>query len=544
MVEIYTALSLNWSAVHTPHSSIPSYLPPATSQDTQPTPEFLGNGHSHRQALHAAERVLNINLAPAPQQPSPPTTNTVFSSGVLDAEPLTAAINSVPLDSPLGSLDSALEELSNLWTSHAIRYDSPRYLAHLNCPITPASFAGSIISAGMNTAVESWDQGRSAPLIEDRLIRWSASIAGMDPRLASGVFTSGGTQSNLQALYTAREKALAAGAAFSSLRILCSAEAHYSIARSAHLLGLPDSAVVRIPSTANGSMDITALRDTIDALSNNAVENAEESHTTDDDITPAIACLVLTAGTTDLGGIDPLAQAISLAHEHNIYVHVDCAYGGALLLSSIPERRALLAGLNNADSFSLDFHKSFFQPVSCSALIYRDRTDLSFVTWHADYLNPEHDPRLNLADRSLQTTRRFDALKLWLSLRVDGAASLGHAFDTCCTTATAAAQLIEQHPELELLTSPPLSTVMFRYMPPTLSTHASNMPPAEHTAQLNRINESIRRQLFENNELIIASTTRDDTTYLKFTILNPQLTLDDLRFALDTICATGAKEES
>lgn len=484
--------------------------------------QFLGDGYSHKHALSSAEQTLNIALAPT-FTPSP---DTLHPSQDLDVDSLSTAFSTVEIDTPLGSLDKALKELNTLWISHAIRYDSPRYLAHLNCPITAAGFAGATISAGLNTAVESWDQGRGAAIIEDQLIKWFAATAGMNPHKATGTFTSGGTQSNLQALYTSREKALQSGSSLDSLRILCSSEAHYSIARSAHILGLPKEAVITIDSDSNGVLKIASLRRTIDSL----LESDKKF---------TIACLVLTAGTTDLGAIDPLAQATQIAQQHGIYVHVDCAYGGALLLSNKDQK--LLSGLHQANSFSLDFHKSFFQPVACSALIYRDLTELEHVTWHSDYLNPETDTRMNLANRSLQTTRRFDALKLWLSLRSEGPKALGQAFDRCCEIATDTAVMVHDFPELELLTDPTLTTVLFRYLPP-LSGKPSSNTCLQDTEVVNRINDAIRRQLFNANELVIASTKRNGKTYLKFTILNPRLTKDDIHYALEKICAAGTNE--
>lgn len=510
--------------------------------------QFLGDGHCHRQALYAAEHALDLALSSTDNAPSPPDTQEKH-------HPLHA--EKVSLDTPLDSFEEALTELNQLWLSEAVRYDSPRYLAHLNCPITPAGFAGAVISAGLNTAVESWDQSRGAALIEDRLVRWAAELAGMNPKRATGVFTSGGTQSNLQALYTAREKALAEGASLSSLRVLCSPEAHHSIARSAHLLGLSTQVIPTVEGNPNAGMDLEALRRTIASITseNSAEQPANDvqrqpSASSDRPAAAGIACLVLTAGTTDLGVVDPLDDALRIAEEHELYVHVDCAYGGALLLSENPERRALLAGLERANSFSLDFHKSFFQPLSCSALIYRDQADMDFVTCHADYLNPSEDSRLNLADRSLQTTRRFDALKLWLSLRVEGSQKLGQAFDTCCDIARATAGLIREYSDLELFAEPTLSTVLFRYIPTGSQPPGRRLGNSEATGSLaapddvdlNALNEAIRRNLFDTNQLIIASTLRDGESYLKFTILNPQLTHEDIRCALDIMCREGARQ--
>src|SRR5690606_10754465 len=112
---------------------------------------------------------------------------------------------------------------------------------------------------------------------------------------------------------------------------------------------------------------------------------------------------------------------------YGVWLHVDAAYGGGLLTSL--RRRHLLDGIERADSVTVDFHKTFFQPVSSSALVVRDAATLGHVTHHAEYLNPRTSVTPNQVDKSLQTTRRFDALKLWLTLRVTGADEVGAMVD-------------------------------------------------------------------------------------------------------------------
>ena len=137
--------------------------------------------------------------------------------------------------------------------------------------------------------------------------------------------------------------------------------------------------------------------------------------------------VVATAGTTDFGAIDPLTAVAGLCAAYGAWLHVDAAYGGGLLAS--PTRRHLLDGIEHADSVTVDYHKTWFQPVSSSALLVRDGRHLGHVTWHADYLNPKDAEHPNQVDKSLQTTRRFDALKLWLTLRIMGPDTIGGYVD-------------------------------------------------------------------------------------------------------------------
>src|SRR5699024_7156545 len=158
--------------------------------------------------------------------------------------------------------------------------------------------------------------------------------------------------------------------------------------------------------------------------------------------------VVATAGTTDFGSIDPLPQIADLCSRNGVWMHVDAAYGCGLLVS---RHHHLLSSIEHADSVTVDFHKSFFQPVSSSAVLVRDRATLRHVTYHADYLNSRSDgstPILspNQVDKSLQTTRRFDALKLWMTLRVMGAEGVGELFDGVLDLAAQGWRLLDRDP--------------------------------------------------------------------------------------------------
>ena len=186
---------------------------------------------------------------------------------------------------------------------------------------------------------------------------------------------------------------------------------------------------------------------------------------------------------------------------------------------TIPEQGVLLSeSIDAADSVTVDFHKGYFQPVACSAILLRDPADCALVSWHADYLNPEDATDHNLADFSLQTTRRFDALKLWMTLRTHGADALGEAFDACCAAARDAARRVDAHPRFALRATPELSTVLFT--------------PADAPASLVHI---VRQRLLERGDVIIATTTFEGAPCWKFTILDPQLRGTDIDAILGLI---------
>ena len=174
--------------------------------------------------------------------------------------------------------------------------------------------------------------------------------------------------------------------------------------------------------------------------------------------------MVATAGTTDSGAIDPLIEIAKICRAYEIWLHVDAAWGGALLLSN--RHRALIDGIALADSITLDFHKHFFLPISCGAFLIRDQRYFESMRHHSDYLNPtddEADAIPNLVTKSLQTTRRFDALKLWMALEALGTTRYGALIDQCLDSARQAAAQIDEHQDLVLVTEPVLSSVLFYF---------------------------------------------------------------------------------
>ncbi|MEU1860870.1 pyridoxal phosphate-dependent decarboxylase family protein [Streptomyces gardneri] len=428
-------------------------------------------------------------------------------SGVTPAE-LAPVIDAVDLDRPLGDASAALDELEDVYLRDAVYFHHPRYLGHLNCPVVIPAVLGEAVLSAINSSLDTWDQSAGGTLIERKLIDWTTGRIGLGPA-ADGVFTSGGTQSNLQAMLLAREEAKTKDLA--KLRIFSSECSHFSVQKSATLLGLGADAVISIPVDRNKRMQSVVLAAELEAC------RAEG-------LVPM--AIVATAGTTDFGSIDPLPEIATLADEYGAWMHVDAAYGCGLLASRT--RRHLLDGIERADSVTVDYHKSFFQPVSSSALLVRDGATLRHATYHADYLNPRRavtELIPNQVDKSLQTTRRFDALKLWMTLRVMGADGIGELFDEVCDLAREGHALLAADPRYDVVVEPQLSTLVYRYVPEAVTS------PAE----IDRANLYARKALFASGEAVVAGTKVDGRQYLKFTLLNPETTAADIAAVLDLI---------
>ncbi|MEW2130211.1 lysine decarboxylase DesA [Streptomyces sp. NPDC005435] len=452
--------------------------------------------HYRRSVTEGVERVA-AKLA---------TTERPFTGVTVDD--LTPRIDAVDLDRPLGDTAAVLDELEELYLRDAVYFHHPRYLAHLNCPVVIPAVLGEAVLSAVNSSLDTWDQSAGGTLIERKLIDWTTERIGLGEN-ADGVFTSGGSQSNLQALLLAREEAKAES--LDKLRVFTSEVSHFSVKKSAKLLGLGPDAVVTIPVDHDKRMHTVALA--------HELERAVQ-----DGLVPM--AVVATAGTTDFGSIDPLPEIAELCEQFGVWMHVDAAYGCGLLTSL--KHRDRLNGIERADSVTVDYHKSFFQPVSSSALLVRDVATLRHATYHAEYLNPRRmvQERIpNQVDKSLQTTRRFDALKLWMTLRVMGADGIGELFDEVCELAREGWKLLATDPRYDVVVEPTLSTLVFRYIPSGVT------DPAE----IDRANLYARKALFASGDAVVAGTKVGGRHYLKFTLLNPETTAADIAAVLDLI---------
>lgn len=434
------------------------------------------------------------------------TTDRPFTGVSVDA--LAPRIDRIDLDRPLHDTSAVLDELEEVYLRDAVYFHHPRYLAHLNCPVVIPAVLGEAVLSAVNSSLDTWDQSAGGTLIERRLIDWTNGRIGLGPA-ADGVFTSGGSQSNLQALLLAREEAKTDDLA--RLRVFASEAGHFSVKKSAKLLGLGADSVVTIPVDHDKRLQTLALARELERC------RAEG-------LVPM--AVVATAGTTDFGSIDPLPGIAELCARYGTWMHVDAAYGCGLLTSL--KNRDRIDGIERADSVTVDYHKSFFQPVSSSAVLVRDGATLRHATYHAEYLNPRRtvEERIpNQVDKSLQTTRRFDALKLWMTLRVMGADGIGELFDEVCDLAREGWRLLAADPRFDVVVEPSLSTLVFRFFP------AAVTGPAE----IDRANLYARKALFASGDAVVAGTKVGGRHYLKFTLLNPETTADDIAAVLDLI---------
>lgn len=480
-------------------------------------PDIFNQGslHTYNEAMDQAKQLV-LKFLNEQQKPF---------SGIAPNK-LAEHFKKVDFDIPLKEYKALFEEVDELYVRHATAFHLPQYIAHLNCPVVIPALAAEVLVSAINSSQDTYDQSAGGTFMERQLINWTAKQIGFGEE-ADGVFTGGGSQSNLMGLLLARDhfalkryghniKQEGNPLVAHRFRVFVSDKAHFSNQKNASLLGLGEQGVVKVATDQRFRMSLAALEDAIQAeieLGNIPI------------------AIVATAGTTDFGNVDPLEGIVEIADRFGLWLHVDAAYGCGLLLTD--KHKHLLNGLEHAHSVTIDYHKSFFQPISSSAFIVRHKKLLEIVRHHADYLNPEeqdYEEYPAQINKSItQSTRRFDALKLWFTLRLMGRQKLGGYMDAIIETSRQTAELIGADSDFELLGNSDISILVFRYAP-------------AHTAETNLcvLNQYIKKQLFHAGEVLLASTKVNGKFYLKFTIFNPLTTLDDIRFMLNTIKTHGA----
>ncbi|MFD7276060.1 pyridoxal phosphate-dependent decarboxylase family protein [Streptomyces sp. NPDC059862] len=363
----------------------------------------------------------------------------------------------------------------------------PLCAAHLHCPPLAVATAADLAASALNPSLDSWDQAPAASTLETLVTQALAHEVGA----ADALVTTGGTESNHLALLLARETH------GPRIQLVHATNAHHSLGRAAWLLGLPDPVVLPAPT---GTLDPATLDKALTDLRGPLLVAA-------------------TAGTTDAGLIDPLPDIAARCRAHGARLHIDAAYGGALLFSE--RHRTKLAGLEAADTVTLDLHKLGWQPIAAGLLTVTDPRDLAALHQRADYLNADDDTEAGLPDllgRSLRTTRRPDILKIAVTLRTLGRSGLGALIDQVCAHAHDLADLIDTHPALELHDRPTISTVLFR------PTHATDDTVA-----------AVRRQLLTDGRAVLGRARLADRLWLKATLLNPHTTPQDLAALLTLV---------
>ena len=393
----------------------------------------------------------------------------------------------------------ALEVFTNVLAKACISTDHPRNLAFI--PSAPSEYANlfDLVVGASALYGGSWQEGAGAVFAENQAIQWLIDLAGL-PESAGGVFVQGGTIGNLSALVVARAEARKRQGNPERWVIACSEEAHSSIVSAANVM---DVDVLKVAVDKDGRLQGATVATAIDQL-----------HAT---TKKRVFAVVATSGTTNLGIIDDLKGIGSAAHDRDIWFHVDGAYGLAALCA--PSVRPRFDGVEAADSFIVDPHKWLFAPFDACALVYRNpELAKQAHSQHASYLDTLKDENWSPSDYAIHLTRRTRGLPFWFSLAAHGTDAYTEAMEQTLTVAQQAAELVRNHPNLQLLFEPELSIVAFT---------RKGWAAADY--------QKWSDQLLEDQIGFIPPSSHNGQPILRFAIVNPWTKISDITMILERL---------
>jgi aromatic-L-amino-acid decarboxylase len=395
----------------------------------------------------------------------------------------------------------------------------PRFFGYVASPANaPAAFADLIASA-LNTNLTSWRSGPAGTEIERTVINWLASLIGYSRSdlPAHGLLTSGGSMANMTGLLMAhRAKFPEAGSNglwnSAPMTIYASDQIHMSIPKAADLIGVGRAQVCLIPSDDRFRMQLGLLRETIATDLKNGLKPF---------------CIVGSAGTVNTGAVDPLDEIADVANEFQLWFHIDGAYGALAALDET--RRPLFRGLERADSISLDPHKWLYVPIDSGCLLFRDeaRARAAFAVEGADYIKvheQNEDEAFAFWNYGPELSRRFRALKIWLTLRYYGVQRIARTISEDNLVAAYLGEQVKAATDFELLAAPELSICCFRFVSPGLA-----------EAELDGLNTQIMNAVQRGGRAYISSATIGGKFALRACITNFRTTRADIDYTLEII---------
>ncbi|MGA3089960.1 MAG: aspartate aminotransferase family protein [Terriglobales bacterium] len=398
--------------------------------------EFRALGHRVVDLL--AEYLENIEQKPVFPDVEPDRLTQYF------AEPLP--------ETPTPS-EQVLEELEQKLLPYCTHVGHPGYMGLITPSPNPVGIIADFICSALNQNIGAYTIGPAAVAMERRTVRWLTDLAGYNDK-AGGHLTSGGTMANFVGLKLARDAVSNDRIQNEGVRnrwaVYTSEERHVSVDKAVDAVGLGRNALRVLPTDAKFQVNLDALE---------AAMADDRQH----QIQPL--CIVAIFGTTNTGAVDPIRVLRNIADRERIWLHADAAYGGGMLLSHTwPMRND---GLELADSITIDPHKWFYAPLDAGAILVKDdrRLTASFGM-KPSYLTDEldrADHRYQYYVHSFEQSRRFRGLKVWMSFKRYGASQIGDWIDNNIRQAKHLYAQVQNHPDFEAASEPPMSAICVRY---------------------------------------------------------------------------------
>jgi len=422
-------------------------------------------------------------------------------------------------DSPISEegigIDEVLALLDENVDSPGINTTSGRYLGYIPGGGLFHAALGDYLAAVTNQYAGLFFASPGAVRIENMLLRWMADMVGY-PDSAAGNLASGGSIANLTAIVTARDACGVVPKTISNSVVYVTEHVHHCIGKALHVAGLGNCVRREVRVDEGYRMDPVAL--------NSAIQADRQAG-----LQPWL--IVASAGTTNTGSVDPLAEIAEIAAAQGLWFHVDGAYGA--LFALCPEGQAILGGMDKSDSIVLDPHKTLFLPYGSGAVLVKERAKLyAAFSAHADYLQDVLDAveELSSADLSPELTRHFRGLRLWLPLKVLGVAPFRAALSEKIHLARYFYEQIQKIDGFEVGPYPDLSVVTYRYLP-------KRGDPDE-------FNQRLMGAVQDGGRIFVSSTRVDGAFVLRAAIVCFRTHLDDVDEALEVLSRTAQELEN
>lgn len=385
---------------------------------------------------------------------------------------------------------------------YAIQLHHPAYMGHQVCPPFPTAAIADLVISTLNQSTAVFEMSPIGTAIEQEVIRWLAAQAGY-PESALGTAVTGGSAANLTALLAARARFRANGGGGRGV-IFCSADAHYSVARAAAIMGIDAADVVKIATDDAHRMDVAAFEAAL-----------RESR--------GVLAIVATSGSTAAGAFDDLRAIAALRDRYGTWLHVDAAHGASVLLSD--RLRHLVDGLDLADSLAWDPHKMLWMPLSLGVVLVRDGNWLRRA-FEADapYLFDASRASDNIGEMTIQCSKRADAVKLWMTLQMFGTAPFAAALDHVTGVTRHLYELVAASSDFEALHVPDFNIFCFR--------HRSD----------DETNARMRESLIRSGQAWITSTVLKGRRTLRVTVINPRTENRDVERMLEAVRRFAGRE--
>jgi aromatic-L-amino-acid/L-tryptophan decarboxylase len=414
---------------------------------------------------------------------------------------------------------AVLAQFDEVVAAHACRINHPRFLAFIPAAPCVASTLGDWLCAAANFFAGVWLEASGPTEVELVVLDWFRQWLNL-PAGTQGILTSGGSEANLTALVVAREQLPQDSRPHAVLYV--SEQRHWSIDRAARIMGLRPEQVRPVPVESDFRLAPAALAE---AISRDRAAGLKPW------------AVVANAGATNTGTVDPLDPLADLCRKEGIWLHVDAAYGWSAVL--IDEGRVDLQGIERANSLTLDPHKWLAQTYEVGCVLIRDGRLLARTFGMSpDYMQDvqAQEDEVNFADRGLALTRRFRALKIWLSIRALGLGWFRQLVQRGYDLARLAEGLLRKHAEFEILSPRRLSILCFRYVPPNRQGIGS-----ERELLIDHWNLALIDAVRATGRVFLSSTRLQSRVALRLCFVNWRTTTADVEEVIDLLLQIGSQ---